>query len=266
MDNGDGLSLLVPFHPGDEGRCEAWSWLSRYWQWALPCAEILTGRDEGIPFSKSCAVNEAAARAAGDVLVVMDADCYMDIGPILRAAAHVREHRSWWVPYRGMWRLTRAATKRVLGESPEGPVQLRLPPYPDDVQGGQEAWSWSLTARNQGAACQVIPALALRETGGFDPRFRGWGGEDSSHAMALDTLWAPRSYDSGANIAHLWHARIGEGTGPKGRMWAGQENPRAGSHLRARYAQCYGKPGAMRKLVDEGRAYDLRRRQEALPL
>ena len=250
---GAGISLIVPFRPDDEGRSEAWSWLERYWRWSLPGAELLVTDDGGTPFSKTCSVNAAAAQAAGDVLVVMDADAYLNANIIIACAEHVRLNRSWWIPYRAMWRLKRVITQQLLAKDPEAPMRLVLPP-PDweDVQGEEKAKTWAYAARTHGALCQVIPAAGFREVGGMDPRFRGWGGEDSSFAFALDTLWAPRSLNDSVDAAHLWHARIGEGKGPRGRMWVGQEAPRSGTNLRARYEHCSGKPGAMRSLVREG--------------
>ena len=253
MDRGEGISLIVPFRPDDAGRLKTWLWLKRYWQWSLPAAELIVGRDDGLPFSKTCAVNEGAARATGDVFVILDADCYMDAGTLIACAEHVRLNRAWWMPYKAMWRLKKHVTRRLLSQDPEAPMQVTLPP-PDteDVQGEENAWAWAYDARTHGAMCQVIPAAGFREVGGMDPRFRGWGGEDSSFAFALDTLWAPRSLDDSVDAAHLWHARIGEGKGPRGRMWVGQEAPRTGTSLRARYEHCSGKPGAMRSLVREG--------------
>ncbi len=242
----------MPFTSDGAERQAAWAWLERYWRWALPGAEVAVADDGGKPFSKSCSVNTAASSATGDVYVIMDADCYMDASALVSCAEDVRRNRSWWMPYRGMWRLGKEATQSLLETPPEHQLRLGLPPIAADVQGGSEAWKWSLSSRDNGALCQVIPARGFWHVGGMDPRFRGWGGEDSSFAMALDTLWAPRSLNDSVHAAHLWHARIGEGEGPRGRMWEGQSRPRTGVELRNRYTHCRGKPGAMRRLVNEG--------------
>jgi hypothetical protein len=256
---GDGMSLIVPFRPDDAGRSEAWSWLERYWRWSLPGAELIVADDDGTAFSKTCAVNAAAAQAGGDVYVIMDADAYLSAATLVACAEDVRGRRAWWMPYKAMWRLRRDPTRKLLAGNPKETMKLSLPPHYSDVQGGEEAWVWSHAARTHGALCQVVPAAGFWEVGGMDERFRGWGGEDSSFAFALDTLWAPRSMNDAVDAAHLWHARIGEGQGPKARMWAGQKAPRSGSLLRGRYAHCNGKPGAMRKLVNEGLTHTRRK-------
>lgn len=251
---GSGISILVPFRADDAGRAATWDWLSRYWVWALPDAELIMGTDDGAVFSKTSAVNRAASLASGDVFVVMDADCYMDAEALTSAAAAIRssEDRSWWMPYNGFWRIRRAPSERLLESRPEQGVQFHLPPAPGLVQGGESAWDHAYTPRRKGALCSVVPAAAFRHVGGMDPRFRGWGGEDTAFSLALDTLWAPRSYNDAHHAAHLWHARIGEGTGSVGRVWRGQAKPGAGRRLREEYQRRSGDARAMRSLVEEG--------------
>jgi len=245
---GAGISLLVPFRPDDEGRARTWDWLSRYWQWSLPAAEILIGSDDGMPFSKACAVNEAAARATGNVFVIMDADCYMDSNVIVQAADHIRSHKSWWVPYNTLFRIRRPPSDELLALPPEAPIRLKLPPAPELIQGGFGDGS----ARLHGAVIMVVPAAGFWEVGGMDPRFRGWGSEDTAFSIALDTLWVKRNYDMNHHVAHLWHARIGEGGGNRVRRNVGQKRPMSGHELARRYWYNNGKPRTMRKLVDEG--------------
>lgn len=250
--NGEGLSLLVPFRAADEQRAETWDWLHRYWRHELPAAEIIVGEDHGTPFSKSCAVNDAAARATGEIFVILDADCYMEgrrLGQYAFRAS--RAGRRWFMPYSMMWRITRPESARVLASDPTSPLRLEPPPPWDIVQGGEAAGEYAHRFKRYGALVQLMPAAAFREVGGMDPRFRGWGQEDGAFARALDTLWAYRTNGSG-HAFHLWHARIGEGTGYAGRQWIGQETKQVNTELAARYIEAAGNPTVMRRLVRAG--------------
>jgi hypothetical protein len=253
-ESGNGISILVPFRADDAGRAATWAWLKRYWTWALPGAELIVGRDDGVPFSKSCAVNDAAKRATGDVFVLMDADAYLAAEAVTHVAMELRSShaRTWCMPYKGFWRINRGRSQDLLDTDPRQAMQIRLPPKPENVQGGKAAWEYAYHLRAFCGLCMVLPAAAFREVGGMDPRFRGWGSEDSSFGMALDTLWAPRRYCDDHEAAHLWHARIGEGLGSQGRMWEGQAKPKAGFALREEYTRRNGNVRAMRSFVDEG--------------
>ena len=70
------ISLLVPFRADSpiDSRNASWSWVRRRWQYILPEAELCVGTDEGQPFSKTVAVNDAYRQSHGDMLVIADAD------------------------------------------------------------------------------------------------------------------------------------------------------------------------------------------------
>ena len=112
-DRGAGISLLVPFRDDlEHTRADNWEWLKQYWEHALPEAEIIEGDAPGEPFSKTCAVNAAFRQSTGDVLVMVDADCYIEASVILKCAAEIRKGRErdprepvWFIPYRHFYRL-----------------------------------------------------------------------------------------------------------------------------------------------------------------
>ena len=56
------ISLLVPFRAADEERERIWHWLHEYWRHELPGAEIVRGRDDDYPFSKT---RRSTTRRAG---------------------------------------------------------------------------------------------------------------------------------------------------------------------------------------------------------
>lgn len=246
------ISLLVPYRAVKGARTEDWKWLKRYWRHELPDAEIIIGHDHGgLPFSKTDAINDAAARAHGDIFVIIDADCYIPGDVITHCAERIRTARDngvplWFVPYRHIYRLTEAATRRVLDSSPKYPLRFPEPPDPIDVLDT----AGSLWGHKFGALIMIMPREALEEVGCADPRFQGWGGEDVSLLRALDTLYA-RHKNNPSDVLHLYHPRTG-GANWNQRVWEGQEKPRANEWLASKYNRATGKPVQMRKLVDEG--------------
>lgn len=244
------ISLLVPFRAEDAHRSELWRWLRSYWGYEMRGAEIVMGRNRDRPFCKTCAVNDAARRARGDTFVILDADCFIDGSVIQRCADRINQseragHPLWFVPYRHIFRLTSAATERVLDSNPRDPLRFPSPPAAVDV----ESTLGSGFGHRFGALIQVMSRRAFDTVGGMDPRFRGWGGEDIAFVRALDTLYGPHK-TSNNDVLHLWHAKIGENF--KDRKWVGQRLPQANDKLASRYGAATGKPVIMRALVDAG--------------
>jgi len=265
-DKGEGISILVPFSIRNHKsqRAKNWRWLKKYWKSQLPKAEIIVGIDPvsaknpSIPFSKSCAVNEAASRAHGDIFVIVDADGYIAINAVLTCAEKIRKairrgHRLWFIPYRQFYRLNEKASARVLRSEPCQPYCFPTPPPQNCLQEstGSQHGHWF------GALIQIVPREAFYEVGGWDPRFRGWGGEDHAIARATDTLyWMHKTLPG--QVLHLWHPMISpDGQSPyvgwKSRMWDNQTVLGNNDDLAGKYYGAGGHPKRMRKLVDEGR-------------
>ena len=272
---GSGISLLVPLHLNNqEERARNWNWLKAYWKANLPGAEIVIGSDEEaqttkVPFSKSVAVNNAASVASGDVFVIIDADVYISIETILRAAKEIRlarkrGYRLWLMPYRRMYRLTAKASSKVLKSDPKSPFEYSCPP-PDG--------SFTNTVLHQGihvtkighwygAMIQIMPKEAFELVGGWDPRFKGWGGEDHAAMVAMDTLYSPHK-TLPDQVLHLWHpVHVPEkfdDAGGKQRRWENQT--KSNDILSGRYYWSNGHPRRMRKLVDEFKDENHRHRE-----
>jgi hypothetical protein len=111
-----------------------------------------------------------------------------------------------------------------------------------------------IAAHDYGALIQIFPREAYALTGGMDPRFRGWGGDDLSNVLALDTLFGAHRLTRNI-VLMLWHAelfapeiQIRRG---KLRVWLGQDDPRSSYDLALRYQRASGDPAAMRALIDE---------------
>ncbi len=189
--------------------------------------------------------------------MLLDSDALLDAKVIAHCADRLRRQRkngmrSWFVPYDDLFRLNRKATATILLTSPSAPYNIPSPPPPDWIDGRDGSGPINIF----GAMCQVLPREAFVRVGGLDPRFRGWGAEDSAFARALDTLWGPR-HNTANDILHLWHPSFTTGaTGPLWtvKMWNHQTSPGANDVLGGRYERAWNKPEAMQALVDEGHA------------
>ncbi len=257
---GHGIDLVVPFTPGlSEDRDRIWAWLYVYWRHQLPGAKIIMGHDpvhhlaeEGVPFSKTSAVNAAAAKARGDILVILDADAYVSHSLILRCAGEIRRarrrgRRLWFVPYRRFYRLSKDATERVLSSDPRDPWHPDDPPlqtHLDPVHGINPKYGHHFMAM-----IAILPREGFEEVGGMDPRFQGWGGEDISFMRAVDTIYVNHKTVN-RSVFHLFHGTIGEGIE---RQWTGQTKRMPFALLGARYQAAYGDRERMLRLIAEWR-------------
>jgi hypothetical protein len=249
------ISLLVPFRPQADAqqREDIWHWLRAYWHHELPDAEIVVGRNWDYPYCKTCAVNNAASRAHGDIFVILDADTYFDGKVIQRCADRIRAaqergHRLWFIPYRHVYRLTQETSARILASFPQDPIRISSPPPPEDV----ESTLGSSHGHRFGAMIQIMPREAFELVGGMDERFIGWGGEDVAFVRALDTLYNPHKTTEN-DVLHIWHPKIG--ATHQDRQWAGQTGPGANDRLTSRYNQATGDRVRMRNLSEEDGAH-----------
>ncbi len=186
---------------------------------------------------------------------MIDADCYIDASVILKCAAEIRKGRErsprepvWFIPYRHFFRLTGPATLFLLASDPKDPFPFSSPPDSVDVgpRNGNDFGHWF------GALIQIFPREAFQAVHGMDARFRGWGGEDVTFALLLDTLFGVHRLSSN-QVLTLWHTiQFNPGTNPNLlRTWQGQDNPRQNWGLAGRYRKALRDPEAMRGVIDE---------------
>lgn len=258
---GYGITVIIPFRKSEKfpRQKQNFKWIKKYIKCHLPWAQVVVGKDRrfDLPFSKSAAINEGANRASGDVFVILDADGYISIDSILYCAKRIRHARErgkrlWYVPYRQFYRLTDRASQRVIKSQPCYPYRFPTPPHPGDIQNssGSGHGHWF------GALVQILPREAFDACGGWDERFRGWGGEDHSAMRATDTLYWPHKTLPG-QVLHLWHPMLGHTAGMDNwvewsdRLWDNQGTPGLNNHLATRYSRANGDVDRMQSLVDE---------------
>ena len=93
-----GVSVLVPWAgDGETGpRQRAWQWLSAHYARAHPDWQLIMGTSPR-EWRKGVAVNDALSRAKGAVLLIADADCYLEPAALEKAVDLVeRELRPGW--------------------------------------------------------------------------------------------------------------------------------------------------------------------------
>lgn len=245
LPNKQKISLLIPFRTDNAERERNYLWLIDYWRSHLPEAEIVIGTDESTPFCKTAAVNDAFSRATGDVLVILDADCYISAYVIRQCVADIRKaiaegRRLWFVPYRRLYRMTKQSTETMLKIDPASNFLMANEPnyelLEDTTNSSGGHW--------YGALIQILPREAWI---GMDERFKGWGGEDASHMLALDTLYSRRKTTSNAAY-HMWHPTI-KGDWKYTRQWPGQEKAEANQPLAEQYIACIGDVDRMRRMI-----------------
>jgi hypothetical protein len=279
LQKGYGLSIIIPFRKSKKYKRqeENFSWVKKYWKCQLPGAQIIRGNDRiwQRPFSKAAAVNNGAKRAKGDIFVIADVDCYIDAKVVLFCAEEIRrarrrQQRLWFVPYRKFFRLTDDASRRVLDSDPCVPLQFPTPPLQTDEDStgyghhhhahkphNRHCWSGSRRGHWYGAMIQIFPREAFEAVGGWDTRFRGWGGEDHSAMRCMDMLyWRHKTTPN--QVLHLWHPMLAKsGTQKwvdwKDRLWEGQGKAGTNGQLASRYSNAFGDVEKMRKLVNESR-------------
>ena len=213
------ISVLAPFREtGDGWRSSLWAWVRARLSEELPEAQIIECSDDGVdPFNKCMAVNRGAEMATGDILYILDTDCYCP-GDAVRAAVARLEPRGWARPWRRKLKLGEAATRTILA-------------------GGLAAWDRRADRPEHVNAFWCSPPLLLsRETfedvGGMDERYRGWGGEDTAFGRALWKTGHGFPSNGATDCVHLWHPRLGE----YGRdRWAGQSDTASNQPLDREY-------------------------------
>jgi hypothetical protein len=246
------ISLLIPFSTKSAQRKVAFEWLLEYWRHELPDAEIIVGESRSKVFCKGEALNDAARKASGKILVILDADTYISGKVINRCADRILEElsegeRLWYVPFRHLFRLNKEITQKILESDPVNPLRLPVPPPPEDLD---DDGMKSTYGHRYGAMITIFPREALDVLGCFDERFKGWGGEDIAILRALDTLYAKHKTTNN-DVLHLWHPTIGNSY--KTRVWKGQKGGgQSNSNLANKYNRATRNPAQMRKLVDEG--------------
>jgi hypothetical protein len=193
------ISVLVPYRPDGGHRDRAWEWIRR--RWTEFDVELVIEADDGGEhpgeFNHPRAINRAAARAAGDVFIVADADTAFDPAWVRDAVHRVTDGAARWCLPRCYDKLTEASTAKLLAGAPTAAIGAY------DVEWCGDSVSW--------AGLVVVPREAFDRVGGYDERIAWWGADDVCFGLTMDALWGRHTRVAGAAM-HLWHPQPSEHT------------------------------------------------------
>ena len=235
------VSILVPFRPErrNDIRIKHWAWIKKRWEHVLPEAEIVEGTTDAVPFSKSQAVNDAFHRSSGDLLIIADADTWIERDHITAALDQASTIPHAVIPWTNCYRLNRVDSSTIHRADPAGPFPVTkkmLDRINDEPTPSPASMAMNI----------VIQRRSFEAVGGMDPRFLGWGGEDTSFGLACWTLLGPTVLLMG-NAWSLYHARPKQGAH---RVWQ-NDMPQRNYDLWQRYKAAKENPAEMIKLCNE---------------
>lgn len=253
------ISLLIPFSSADPIRNRNFKWLMKYWKHELPHAEIIVGHSRSKVFCKGEALNDALSRSHGKIIVVLDADAYLQGHIINRCADRILEEQRygynlWYVPYRHLYRLTKDITELVIESDPKHPLRIHTPPPNCWIENQGDI---SKYGSRYGAMITIFPRQAIETIKCFDERFKGWGGEDIALLRALDTLYGKHKTTRNG-VFHLWHPFIGDTY--RTRIWDRQGSPNANSELANKYNSATRDLRKMSEIINDSHEYFKRHR------
>lgn len=258
------VAVLVPYRGDDGGpRDKAWAYVQRWWQTRHPGWQIVQGVCPPGPWVKARAVLDALTHTDAGIVIAADADLLCE--GVERAVQAVQSGEARWaMPHYMVYRLTPAATERVLAGGPLPPPTRGKPVGRRHPAQRVRMWRASdfegIHKGAPGGGMVVLPR-ALYEEVPMDPRFQSWGQEDLAWSSALRMLAGrparPANRKEDTPTYHLWHptppriypSDIVDGQVPWGRMRRETGNP-LGVELRARYTAATT-PEAMRALLAE---------------
>lgn len=178
-----GVAVVVPCRLEDEHRAAAWSFIRSRYAEHHPDWEIVTGTCDG-PWIKAHAVADALTKTDAETLLIADADVWCDG---LERAVDALTDWPWAIPHHTLYRLTEAATAAVLAGGDLGGATTQNP-YKGYPGGGFMALRRDLYMEAP-----------------LDPRFVGWGQEDSAWHLSLRRIGGA-GFRGKADLWHLFHA------------------------------------------------------------
>lgn len=139
------------------------------------------------PFSRARALNNARRLAAGDVLLIADADDIPPpVGRLIRVLEHLVDGTPWECLYDHTAYIDESTTRQMLA-------------------GNLDPWTAPIEAHmgHYASGLALLPST-WDTVGGFDERFVGWGCEDSAFLAELRRIPGGIEPGDGAHRS-LWH-------------------------------------------------------------
>lgn len=169
------FSLCLPFQTDHGPRARIAGWLARYYQAICPEASVViggAGDDEAI--NRSRLRNRIVAETTSEVVLLVDADCFVSRATILLAVAQLSPVLACVQCERAAY-LSHDGTQALLARAPSAETTMAASYIESKL-----------------AVCHGLFFAVRRESfdrvGGFDERFIGWGEEDDAFVIAMRML------------------------------------------------------------------------------
>ena len=180
------MIVIVPYRPDNGHRDTLWNFLKTHY-WAHD--EVVVGEHVGGPFNRSKAINQAANRD-WDVAVIADADTWVPRFQLDSAITIAKMTNRLTAAFSMVGELTPGCTQTILAcQSLDAPLSM------------QKIRTRALEVQS---SMLVVTRKLWDQTGGFDERFAGWGGEDNAFWHAA-TLHSGEPQRIPGYAYHLWH-------------------------------------------------------------
>lgn len=176
------ISAIIPWRAGCPDRERSLTWVIQYLENLVD--EVVIGEITG-EWCKAKAVAEGLRETSGDVLVIHDADVFIEAEWLGECLGALYSH-DWASPHVWVNRLQSSDAN-------------------DRVMAGSNPWA-EPRQRHQaflGGGIVVLPRIVYEDCP-LDPRYEGWGQEDESWAKALTALYG-EPFRGQHDLWHLWH-------------------------------------------------------------
>lgn len=197
----ENISILIPYTSDNELREKNWNWIKNRYELLMPDAEICIGESYKQPYSRSESINNAAKKATREIFLITDADIVFDINDLYRCLDMLKTYK-WIIPYSKLIKFNRVFTREILSYDSSFYIHsIELSESNSNI-----FFDSSTNSRYQviGGIC-IIRREHFYECGGFDERFRGWGGEDDAFSRIVKYLYKEIGRPLDMTVYHLFH-------------------------------------------------------------
>lgn len=175
--------IVMPWRPSMSGaRTNNMMFTKQYYE--SHGYEVLLSDSRHKTFNRSAARNRGVKKASGEIVVLIDADFYVNMDLLRQAIRSAKSYPNQFKPFSKINRLSKQQSKSMISGNPT--------PY-------QGAYSYLC----MGGAF-VLNRDSWNLVKGFDEDFKDWGCEDAAFQIITDRHLGPKQMLEGEAI-DLWH-------------------------------------------------------------
>jgi len=229
------LSIVIPYRPSTDRRITLFNWIYKRYEMLFPESEIIVSdADDSAIFSRSRSRNLGVDRVKSKYVLLADADTITCRRFIEHGILELDYGAGWVIPYgpRDFFVLDNVCSSNILS---------RRPDY--NMSPSEFSWEWKLESFG---GLNLMRTESFRMVNGFDERFIGWGYEDNSFMIAMNTIIGKAVRPQGTWGAHLWHPATA------GETWE-HDYAEYNRDMMERYKRFSGNANAMSSLVGGNR-------------